>query len=92
MTPVPRTVLGWNVMDIEQTVGALVAVGVTIERFTWFKQDESGITTFPDGARVAWFKDPRRHRPVPLNAATTYAMATSVASRAHACGSSLPAS
>ena len=58
MTPVPRTVVGWNVADIEQAVKSLVAAGVTFERFTWFKQDENGITTFPDGARVAWFKDP----------------------------------
>src|SRR5437773_11719921 len=47
LTPVPRTVLGWNVVDIEQTVKSLVMVGVTFERFTWFKQDENGITTFP---------------------------------------------
>ena len=58
VTPVPRTVLGWNVADIEQTVKSLVVVGIAFERLTWFKQDENGITTFPDGARVAWFKDP----------------------------------
>ena len=58
LTPVPRTVLGWNVSDIERTVADLVAAGVTFERFTWFQQDEKGITSFPDGARVAWFKDP----------------------------------
>jgi catechol 2,3-dioxygenase-like lactoylglutathione lyase family enzyme len=58
LTPVPRTVLGWNVTEIEHTVADLVAAGVTFERFTWFQQDENAITTFPDGARVAWFKDP----------------------------------
>ncbi|MFO0837541.1 MAG: VOC family protein [Phycisphaerae bacterium] len=58
ITPVPRTVLGWNVGDIEKVVKELVAAGVTFERFTWFKQDDDCITTFPDGARVAWFKDP----------------------------------
>ncbi len=58
LTPVPRTVLGWNVGDIELAVKGLAAAGVTMERYTWFKQDDSGITSFPDGARVAWFKDP----------------------------------
>jgi catechol 2,3-dioxygenase-like lactoylglutathione lyase family enzyme len=58
LTPVPRTVLGWNVADIEQAVKGLAGAGVAFERFTWFQQDENGITTFPDGARVAWFKDP----------------------------------
>jgi len=58
MTPVPRTVVGWNVRDIEEAVKGLTAAGVTVERFTWFKQDDHGITDFSDGSRVAWFKDP----------------------------------
>lgn len=58
ITLVPRTVAGWNVDDIDAAVNALVAAGVAFERMAWFKQDETAITTFPDGARVAWFKDP----------------------------------
>lgn len=58
ITPVPRTVLGWRVVDIEAAVRGLVAAGVTIERYDWFQQSETGIAEFPDGSRVAWFKDP----------------------------------
>lgn len=52
------TVLGWNVADIEATATDLAAAGVALERFGFPGQDERGIMTFPDGARVAWFKDP----------------------------------
>jgi hypothetical protein len=31
---------------------------VRFERFEGFPQDDLGVCTFPDGARVAWFKDP----------------------------------
>jgi len=58
MTPVPRTVLGWNVRDIEAAVAGLSGLGIAMEKYPWFKQDEHGIMTFPDGSRVAWFKDP----------------------------------
>ena len=36
----------------------LRAKGVTFEQFPWMPEDSNGIMTFPDGARVAWFKDP----------------------------------
>lgn len=54
----PGTVLGWNVADAAATVERLAAAGVACERFAGMPQDELGIMTFPDGARVAWFKDP----------------------------------
>lgn len=57
--PRPYTVLGWRVTDIGASVARLVAAGVKFERYDWMKeQDESGIATFPNGDKVAWFKDP----------------------------------
>src|SRR5207245_2700468 len=58
VTPVPYTVLGWSTRDIEADVRALIAKGVTFERYDGMAQDEAGIWTAPDGAKVAWFKDP----------------------------------
>ena len=57
MTPVPRTVVGWRVRDVDATVKALAAAGVSVEHYPWIKQ-EDGIAEFPDGSRVAWFNDP----------------------------------
>ena len=54
----PYTVLGWRVVDIETTVGQLRDAGVKFERFPGFPHGESGIMAFPNGDRVAWFKDP----------------------------------
>jgi dTDP-4-dehydrorhamnose reductase/catechol 2,3-dioxygenase-like lactoylglutathione lyase family enzyme len=53
-----HTVLGWHVRDIAAAVKALVARGVTFERFPFFEQDPLGVWTAPGGGRVAWFKDP----------------------------------
>lgn len=36
----------------------LAAGGVVFERFPGLDQDERGILTSPDGAKIAWFKDP----------------------------------
>ncbi len=58
LTPAPRTAVGWRVADIGATVRALAAAGVAIERYDWIQQSEEGIAEFPDGSRVAWFKDP----------------------------------
>jgi catechol 2,3-dioxygenase-like lactoylglutathione lyase family enzyme len=55
----PYTVLGWQVDDIAAKAKALMAAGVSLERYENFlKQDELGIWTAPGGTRVAWFKDP----------------------------------
>lgn len=54
----PYTVLGWNVMDLEAEVDRLGAAGVTFNRYEGMVQDDRGIWTAPDGARVAWFHDP----------------------------------
>jgi catechol 2,3-dioxygenase-like lactoylglutathione lyase family enzyme len=56
--PRQGTVLGWNVPDIEATVSRLLEAGVRCESYGFPGQDARGIMTFPDGARVAWFKDP----------------------------------
>jgi catechol 2,3-dioxygenase-like lactoylglutathione lyase family enzyme len=57
-TPVPFTILGWQVTEIEKMVKALQQKGVHFERFGFFEQDELGIWTAPTGDKVAWFKDP----------------------------------
>jgi catechol 2,3-dioxygenase-like lactoylglutathione lyase family enzyme len=53
------TVAGWEVDDIETVVDELTARGVVFERYDDppLTTDEKGIAT-PDGAKVAWFKDP----------------------------------
>jgi catechol 2,3-dioxygenase-like lactoylglutathione lyase family enzyme len=58
LTPVPRTVVGWRVPDVEATVRDLAAAGVAVERYPWLEQREDGVAEFPDGSRVAWFLDP----------------------------------
>ena len=57
-TPVQYTVLGWQVAGIENVVRGLGGQGVHFEIFGFFKQDELGIWTAPNGDKVAWFKDP----------------------------------
>lgn len=57
-TPAQGTVLGWEVADIQEAVRALGERGVTFERYPWMKQDKLGVGTFPNGDKVAWFKDP----------------------------------
>jgi catechol 2,3-dioxygenase-like lactoylglutathione lyase family enzyme len=58
VTPAGYTVLGWRVDDIGATAKELATKGVTFERYQGFQQDELGIWNAPDGANVAWFKDP----------------------------------
>lgn len=57
-SPVPFTVLGWAVENIEAVVQALTARGVTFMRVEGLPQDALGIWHTPDGAKVAWFHDP----------------------------------
>jgi catechol 2,3-dioxygenase-like lactoylglutathione lyase family enzyme len=56
--PLPFTILGWQVADIESIVPALRGRGVAFEQFGFPGQDELGIWTAPSGDKVAWFKDP----------------------------------
>jgi catechol 2,3-dioxygenase-like lactoylglutathione lyase family enzyme len=58
-TPAPFTILGWQSSHIEQDVRDMSARGVIFERYDYMgAQDELGIWTAPNGAKVAWFKDP----------------------------------
>ena len=59
-TPHPFTVLGWEVDDMVGLVRDLASRGVVFERFedTGIVQDADAIWHTPDGAAVAWFKDP----------------------------------
>ncbi len=56
--PAPFTVLGWEVEDILEQVDILASRGVDFEHFEGLGQDEKGVSTFPDGTKVAWFRDP----------------------------------
>ena len=56
--PAHYTVLGWDVKDVRATVLELKKAGITFEIFGFFKQDDLGIWTAPNGDQVAWFKDP----------------------------------
>ena len=57
-TPAQNTVLGWESRDIRTDVVKLGANGVAFERYPNMGQDETNIATFPNGDKVAWFKDP----------------------------------
>jgi catechol 2,3-dioxygenase-like lactoylglutathione lyase family enzyme len=54
----PGTVLGWQVTDMVAAVRDLAQAGVVFERCEFLKPDALGISTAPNGAKVAWFKDP----------------------------------
>jgi catechol 2,3-dioxygenase-like lactoylglutathione lyase family enzyme len=56
--PAPFTIVGWRVTNAADTVGDLQKKGVHFERFPGMDQDEKGIWKSPNGAKVAWFKDP----------------------------------
>ncbi len=55
--PARHTVLGWVVEDLEATAHWLTDRGVELQKYPWI-QDPSGIMTFPNGSKVAWFTDP----------------------------------
>ena len=57
-TPVPYTVLGWEVSNIEEVAKWLQKRGVTLEKFPFVQDKELGIWTTPNGDKVAWFRDP----------------------------------
>jgi len=61
LTPEKFTVLGWHVGDIMEEMRQLNARGVIFERFPGLDQDQQGIWTAPNGASIAWFKDPDGH-------------------------------
>ena len=58
-TPLPFTVLDWQVPSISTAHATLTAAGVEFTIYDGMGQDDKGIWTSPDGgARILWFKDP----------------------------------
>lgn len=57
-TPAEHTVMGFAVSDLYATVAWLKARGVVFERIPGVPHDEHGVFKLPDGAMVAWFRDP----------------------------------
>lgn len=57
-TPMRATILGWEVPDVPEVVNWLASRGVPTEKYPWVSDKETGIMTFPNGDKVAWFKDP----------------------------------
>jgi catechol 2,3-dioxygenase-like lactoylglutathione lyase family enzyme len=57
-SPLPFTAMGWTVADIAATVAGLANKGIKFERYAGMTQDDAGVWTTPDGAKVCWFKDP----------------------------------
>jgi len=56
--PSPHTVLGFAVADLSAVMSALSKRGVEWERFAHFPQNAAGVLITPDGAKVAWLRDP----------------------------------
>ncbi len=54
----PYSSLGFIIDNMESTVTNLLENGVEFERYEFIQQDDQGIWTTPDGAKVAWCKDP----------------------------------
>lgn len=59
--PAPYTALGWGVPDLDAVMAGLSSRGVEFLRYPFLTQDEAGVWTTPDGARIAWFNDPNGH-------------------------------
>jgi catechol 2,3-dioxygenase-like lactoylglutathione lyase family enzyme len=59
--PAKYTVLGWKVPNIRAAAEELAGKGIKFDHYQGFDQDEQGIWTAPDGAQVAWFRDPDRN-------------------------------
>ncbi len=57
-TPLPGTILGWEVSHIETVATWLKERGVTLEKYPFVQDRELGVWTTPTGEKVAWFKDP----------------------------------
>jgi catechol 2,3-dioxygenase-like lactoylglutathione lyase family enzyme len=56
--PSAHTVLGFAVPNLRATVELLKERGVNLERIAGISHDSTGILTTPEGAKVAWFRDP----------------------------------
>ena len=58
LTPPQYTVLGWQVPNVLGVAKNLQTKGIHFERYPGMQQDEVGVWNSPNGASVAWFKDP----------------------------------
>jgi catechol 2,3-dioxygenase-like lactoylglutathione lyase family enzyme len=56
--PSAHTVAGFAVSNLRAIVELLMQRGVNFERVAGLTHDAMGIVTTPDGAKVAWFRDP----------------------------------
>ena len=56
--PTAHTVLGFAVADLSATMEALSGRGLEWQRFPGMPHDPSGVLQTPEGAKVAWFRDP----------------------------------
>lgn len=56
--PSEHTVMGFAVDDVDGVIECLGARGIAMERFDGLPHEENGALMTPDGARVAWFRDP----------------------------------
>ena len=56
--PAAYTSLGWAVDDIDETITQLTKRRVKFERYEGLTQSDKGVWHSPNGAAVAWFKDP----------------------------------
>ena len=56
--PSEHTVMGFAVRDVDSVIAWLNARGVVFERFAGFPHAANGTVISPDGAKVAWFRDP----------------------------------
>ena len=56
--PSEHTVMGFAVSDVASAIASLSARGVVFERFAGLPHAEDGTVISPDGAKVAWFRDP----------------------------------
>jgi catechol 2,3-dioxygenase-like lactoylglutathione lyase family enzyme len=56
--PSEHTVLGFAVSDLNSAMAHMRSKGIAFERFEGFPHDENGALSTPDGAKVAWFRDP----------------------------------
>jgi catechol 2,3-dioxygenase-like lactoylglutathione lyase family enzyme len=54
------TLAFWETDEFDKAVEDLSSSGVTFEQYDMdpIKTDERGVAELPDGAKVAWFKDP----------------------------------
>ena len=58
LEPASYTAHGWQVDDIDDEIETLAKKGVEFLIFDGLDQNDVGIWTTPDGAKIAWFKDP----------------------------------